>query len=80
MYDLYGVGRSLWGILDPRNVPHAVRGLRTARSGGAAHGELSRMPAEFLIGPELRIERAHYCGFAADYLPLGEVFAWASED
>ena len=45
--------------------------------GGGSDGELNRMPAEFLIDRDLRIQRAHYYRFGADHLSLDEVFEWA---
>jgi len=77
-YRLYGVGRSLLGLFHPRNLPILRRGLSLESSGGGLDGEAIRMPAEFLIGPDLRIERAHYYRYLADFLPLDEAIAWAA--
>ncbi|AFZ67675.1 peroxiredoxin-like family protein [Deinococcus peraridilitoris] len=72
----YGVGYSLLGFLDPRNLPTMLRGVRMPTFGRATDGELLRMPAEFLIGPGLRIERAHYNAYAADFLPIEDILGW----
>ena len=36
-------------------------------------GPIARMPADFLIGPDLTIERAHYGTYLSDHLPFEEV-------
>lgn len=77
-YARYGLTHSLRGTLDPRNLGTIMQGF--AMMGEAAlksDGELLRMPAEFLIGPDGMIERAHYTAFGADFLPLEDVIAWS---
>jgi len=78
-YEQYGLSMSLRGALDGRNLPTLIQGLRmvgVARS-LRSDGELLRMPAEFLIGPDGEIQQAHYNGYGADWLPLKRVLAWA---
>ncbi len=77
VYRLYGVGYSLPGILHPRNLPVALEGVRMPTFGPELEGQLLRMPAEFLLGPDLRVEVAHYARFAADFLPPKAILAWA---
>ncbi|MBZ9752176.1 redoxin domain-containing protein [Deinococcus sp. HMF7604] len=77
-YTRYGLSFSLSGTLDPRNLGTMLRGFRMM--GAAAlksDGELFRMPAEFLIGRDGRIERVRYATYGADFLAVEEVLAWA---
>ncbi len=73
IYAKYGVERSLWGLLSPKNwqnmdsVKEGTK-METFRPNG--DGEVTRMPAEFLINEEGYIEQAHYHAFATDFLPL----------
>ncbi|MER3490408.1 MAG: alkyl hydroperoxide reductase [Meiothermus sp.] len=75
VHTLYGVGLSLWGLLDPRALPDWIRGLSLGIPHGSVDGELLRMPAEFLLEPGLRVARAYYGKNPADHLPLEEVMA-----
>jgi peroxiredoxin Q/BCP len=38
-----------------------------------AGSNFHRLPAEFMIGKDFRIEKAHYTNFIIDHLPLGEL-------
>ncbi|GAA4015463.1 hypothetical protein GCM10022631_29430 [Deinococcus rubellus] len=80
-YDRYGLNHSLRGFLDLRNLPTALSGLKMM--GAAAlkdDGELTRMPAEFLIGEDGRIETAHYNAYGADWLPMERLLDWAGHN
>ncbi|MBF6590096.1 MAG: redoxin domain-containing protein [Ktedonobacterales bacterium] len=44
----------------------------------AMDGKKFRMPAEFLLGPDLRIQRAYYAKDAGDFLPFSELDAFAA--
>ena len=77
-YDRYGLSFSLKGTLDGRNMPTLVQGFKMmGTSALKSEGELLRMPAEFLIGRDGTIERAHYNSFGADWLPSEDVLSWA---
>jgi peroxiredoxin len=70
VYALYGVERSLRGILNPKNLPVAREGIKMETYVRKGEGEITRMPAEILVGPDGRVLRVHYQAFAADFLPL----------
>ncbi|GAA5438283.1 redoxin domain-containing protein (plasmid) [Deinococcus aquaticus] len=77
-YARYGLTHSLRGTRDPRNLSTIMQGF--AMMGAAAlksDGDLLRMPAELLIGPDGVIERAHYAAFGTNFLPLEDVIAWS---
>jgi hypothetical protein len=77
VHALYRTRNSLLGLLDPRALPYYPEGLRLGIPHGSTDGELFRMPAEFLIGEDLRIAQAHYGRNRADRLPVEEAVAWA---
>jgi hypothetical protein len=77
VHALYRTRNSLLGLLDPRALPYYLEGLRLGIPHGSTDGELFRIPAEFLIGEDLRIAQAHYGRNGADRLPLEEAVAWA---
>jgi len=78
-YDLYGVGTSWRGTLRGALRRRAV--YREARRAGVGDwrllrgflrldGRKSRLPAEFLLGPDLTLRVAHYGRDSGDFLPL----------
>ena len=46
---------------------------------GSTDGEATRMPADFLIGPNLCVEHTHYASSAAEHLSLDAIERWARE-
>ena len=79
-YDRYGLRRSVLGTIDARNAATLAQGVamlgpRFLKS----DGELTRMPAEFLINPDGSIHHAHYNAFGADWLPMERVNEWADQ-
>jgi peroxiredoxin len=52
-----------WGLGDARLLPGFFK----------MDGRKFRMPAEFLLGPDLRIQRAYYAKDAGDFLPFYEL-------
>ncbi|AZI41738.1 hypothetical protein EHF33_02400 [Deinococcus psychrotolerans] len=79
-YDRYGLDHSLRGFLDLRNLPTALSGLKMMGTSALKDdGELTRMPAEFLIGADGTIEAAHYNSYGADWLSVERVLEWAGK-
>jgi peroxiredoxin len=78
-YNQYGLEMSLRGTLDARNLSTALQGIKMMGSKALkSDGELLRMPAEFLIGPDGIIEEAHYNSYGSDWLPMERVIEWAA--
>ena len=48
------------------------RGFRIRKGEGA----ITQLPAEFLIGPDLKIERAYYGRDIGDHLPIPDIDQW----
>ncbi|MEM7737663.1 MAG: redoxin domain-containing protein [Deinococcota bacterium] len=75
VHKLYKISHSKAGLLDPRNLPALISGMRLGTR-TESHGRRSQMPATFFIGPNLRIERAFYGTFANDHVSLWQIEAW----
>ena len=79
IYDQYGLTKSLSGTLDVRNLPVMMQGFKMMGTAALkSDGELLRMPAEFLIDADGRIQEAHYNSYGTDWLPMERVLAWAT--
>lgn len=76
VHNLYKVPHSLAGLLDPRNVPAWLTGMRLESTGGDTYGQRTRMPATFFIGPTLRIESAFYGTFTNDHVSVRQIHKW----
>jgi peroxiredoxin Q/BCP len=76
LYRLFEVERGWAGLLAPSNVVRAVKAFSKGFAPGRVEGPFDRLPADFLIGPDGRIDRAFYARAAGEHVPLSEVFAW----
>ena len=77
VYDLYGVEASLGGFLKGAvHLADMVSALRSGFKPGKMEGRYTLVPADFLIGPELTVERVHYGRDITDHMPLEEIEAW----
>jgi len=77
LYRLYGVVPSLWGYVVGAFRFRAFRdAFKRGFRPGKGEGAITQLPAEFLIGPDLTIERAYYGKDIGDHLPLEEIDAW----
>jgi peroxiredoxin len=77
IHELYGTRRSLTGLLAPGMLATWLEGRKLGVPHGSTDGEATRMPADFLIGPDLRVERAHYASNAAEHISLDVIERWA---
>jgi peroxiredoxin len=76
VYRAYGVETSWPRLLLSMALPSFyVDWVRSMRHGfwGGVDVQLAKMPADFLIGPNGRIARAHYGGSIGDHLSVGDV-------
>lgn len=82
-YSLYGLETSFWGTIKARLTRGSVyREAAKKRIGGnpyynLAHmdGNFSRMPADFIIGPDMRIRFAYYGRDAGDFAMFSQLDA-----
>ncbi len=81
-YSLYGLETSVLGTIRAPLIHGAVYREAEQRQLGvwkllqnvlALDGKKARMPAEFLIGPDQRIQRAYYGRDAGDFLMFSEI-------
>lgn len=79
LYRRYAVGRSIRGLV-AHPVRHPLQMARTIARflPGVPDGPVDRMPAEFLIGEDGRIEVAHYGVHLDDRLPIDAVLRWVA--
>ena len=86
IYDLYGLERSLLGTVYARLFRgSAYREAARQHVGGniienilKMDGRFGRLPADFLVGPDLRIRLAYYGKDAGDFLLFSAVDAFAA--
>lgn len=77
LYRLYGVVPSWFGYIVGAFRFRAFRdAFQRGFPPGKGDGAIAQLPAEFLIGPDLIIERAYYGQDIGDHLPLEEIDAW----
>jgi hypothetical protein len=55
---------------------HALRAFAKGFAPGRIEGPIDRLPADFLIGPDGRIDRAFYARAAGEHVPLADVERW----
>ncbi len=80
IHNLYGTNRSVLGLLAsfaPSGLAAFLEGQRLGVTHGATDGEATRMPADFLIGSDLRIEAALYGGNAFEHIAISALEQWA---
>lgn len=87
VYDLYGLGASfpggLWAFLRRRSVYREASQLRLGAGQNLwenlwrMDGNLSRLPGDFLIGPDGRVQLAYYGRDAGDFLTFSALEAAA---
>lgn len=81
IYSRYSVGRSWLGTLRARLTRGAMYreaakqnlGGNTFKQVFGAGRAVNRMPADFLLGPDLRIQSAYYGRDAGDFLSFGQI-------
>jgi len=77
VYRLYGVEGSLVGFLKASlKVGDMISAVRKGFLPGKMDGVKTMVPADFLIGPDLIVERAYYGKDIGDHMPIPEIEAW----
>jgi len=77
VHDSYKLSKSFLGLMNPKNMAQIRRGMKMEGTAMKMQNQLLTMPAQFLINPDLNIYKAHYNAYAADFLPLETIYAWA---
>lgn len=79
IHNLYGTGHSVLGFMAsfaPNGIAAFLEGSRLGIVHGSTDGEATRMPADFLIGADLRIEAALYGGNAFEHISIKALEQW----
>jgi peroxiredoxin len=78
IYRQYGVESSWFGffIAGVTKLPHLIKASLKGFFPGKMEGKTALVPADFLIGPDLKIEVAYYGNDIGDHLPMEELDAW----
>jgi peroxiredoxin len=77
VYRMYGVEPSWAGFLKGSlRVSSMIAAAGKGFLPGKMEGEKAMIPADFLIGPDLTVERAYYGADIGDHMPLEEIKAW----
>ncbi len=82
IHTLYGTNRSLLGFLasfSPTGIGNFLEGQKLGIAHGSPDGEATRMPADFLIGKDLRIEAALYGGNASEHISIKALEQWGQQ-
>jgi thioredoxin-dependent peroxiredoxin len=78
IYTKYGVTTSAAGLLrGAARMGRVVSAMQAGFMPGDIDGDLSLIPADFLIGPDLIVRRAYYGRDVGDHMPLADVAAFA---
>jgi len=77
VYKDYGIESSLWGYIKGGAIKlgkmlKALKGFGLGRM----EGNKTLIPADFLIGPDLKIEVAYYGKDIGDHIPIEEIHKW----
>ncbi len=77
LFRQYGVESSWVGFIKgslrlPSLAAAAARGFLP----GKMEGQKAMIPADFLIGPDLKVQIAYYGGDIGDHLPIQRIYAW----
>lgn len=77
VYGRYSVGAtSIWGTVKSlRRVSELRRGFALTKGAPDSDGAKTRLPADFLIGPDGRIKFAHYGADIGDHMPFTHIEA-----
>jgi peroxiredoxin len=79
IHSLYGTNRSLLGFLasfSPSGLGNFLEGMRLGIVHGSTDGEATRMPADFLIAPNLQLEMALYGSNASEHISIKALEQW----
>jgi peroxiredoxin len=77
VYRLYGVESSWAGFLKGSlRVSSMIAAAGKGFFPGKMEGDKAMIPADFLIGPDLIVERAYYGADIGDHMPLEDITAW----
>jgi len=77
LYRQYGLEAKLGAFLSPKNLAYAAEAAKAGFISMTPDGTKTRIPADFLIGPDGTIEDVFYGEIIAEHIPLERVEKWA---
>lgn len=80
VYDLYSVQSSLLGLLISMftRMPRMIKAMMLGFT-PSMRGDMTQMPADFLIGPDLKVKGIYYGKDIADHIPVSILETFASK-
>jgi len=81
VYDRYGVDKSTTGMLTGAlgRLPDAMQALKSGWSLALPDGDMTSLPAHFLLDEDGKVHTAHYGRDIGDHLPIDDVIAFAAQ-
>jgi len=73
IYHRFRVGSSRRALLHPRAIRRLIAEARAGNRAQEAHGGIHGVPADFLIGPDGRLQLVHYGRHADDVVPVQRI-------
>ncbi len=77
LYKLYRLETSVAGLLSPVNIVTGVKAMMSGFMPGKIEGSASRIPGDFLIDAEMKIQTAFYGEAIKDHIPMNQVMDFA---
>lgn len=77
MYAAYGVEHSVTGMLTAFLHPRAIKAVASGFLPGVIDADTTTLPADFLIGPDLRIAETYYSTNITQHMPLSRILEFA---
>ena len=80
LYRTYGVESSWGGFFKATaRLPEMIAAMKAGFWPGRMEGETAMVPADFLIGPDLVVEKAYYGRDIGDHMPIADIETWLEE-
>lgn len=76
LYRIYGLESGLGAYLSPGNLPHLARAAKEGFMSTYSEGTRTRIPGDFLIGPDGVIQAVYYGEKISDHIPFETVEKW----
>lgn len=76
LYKKYGLEAKLGAFLSPKNLGYLPEAAKAGFVGMKADGTKTRIPADFLIGPDGTVQDVFYGEIIADHIPFERVEKW----
>lgn len=79
IYDAYGVETSWSGFFAGMATPKMMKAFSKGFLPGKMEGEISRLPADFLIRPDRTIQDLFYAGIMSSHMPIQRIEKFAAQ-